>query len=63
MLVPNQAVRVLDGAQVVYVLGEGGDLEAVDIETGVTSDLFSEVLTGDLEMGDLVVLNPNIVEQ
>jgi HlyD family secretion protein len=63
LLVPNQAVTVLEGAQVVYVLGEGGDLEAVEIETGVISDLFSEVLTGDLEIDDVIVLNPNMVEQ
>ncbi|MFN2145173.1 MAG: hypothetical protein ACK2T7_07450, partial [Anaerolineales bacterium] len=57
LLVPNRAVRVQDGDRVVYVL-RGGQLEMVQIELGSSADLYSEVVGGDLEAGDLIVLNP-----
>jgi len=57
LLVPNRAVRVVDGNRVVYLL-KGGQLEKVDIELGASSDLYSEVVSGSLKEGDNVVLNP-----
>lgn len=57
LLVPNRAVRVVDGERVVYIL-ENNTLETVNIELGATSDLYSEVAGGDLRAGDNVVLNP-----
>lgn len=59
LLVPNRAVRVLDGARVVYVLVEGQQ-QVVTVELGASSDTYSEVLGGELEAGDLIVLNPQI---
>lgn len=57
LLVPNRAVRFVDGQRVVYVL-QGGVPVAVNITLGATSDVVSQVLDGDLQEGDLVVLNP-----
>lgn len=57
IVVPNRAVRVLDGVRVVYVL-EGDELIPVEITLGASSDTHSEILEGELEPGDLVALNP-----
>lgn len=60
LLVPNRAVRVRDGERLVYILEEG-NLEAVPIRLGVSSEVFSQVLEGDLQVGDQIVLNPPMV--
>lgn len=57
LLVPNRAVRLLDGARVVYVL-RNNVLTPVRITLGASSDMESEVVDGDLTSGDVVVLNP-----
>jgi HlyD family secretion protein len=57
LLVPNRAVRVRDGQRVVYVLRPQGPIP-LPIELGASSDLDSEVVGGDLQEGDLIVLNP-----
>lgn len=57
LLVPNRAVRIVDGQRVVYVL-KNGLPERVNIRLGASSDTVSEVLSGDLQVGDLVILNP-----
>jgi HlyD family secretion protein len=60
LLVPNRAVRVVDGERVVYVLRDGV-LTPVPIVLGTSSETSSEVVEGDLEVGDLIVLNPPIL--
>jgi len=55
--VPNRAVRVINGQRVVY-LAQGGQATPIAITLGVSSDLYSEVLDGDVKIGDQVVLNP-----
>jgi HlyD family secretion protein len=57
LLVPNRAVRVVDGNRVVYVLKNNIPTE-VKITLGATSDVNSEVAGGDLNIGDLIILNP-----
>ncbi|PWH13885.1 MAG: hypothetical protein DDG60_09235 [Anaerolineae bacterium] len=57
LLVPNRAVRVVDGQRVVYVL-KNGQPEMVKIRLGAISDTVSEVVAGDLKEGDPIVLNP-----
>ncbi len=57
--VPNRAVRVNNGKRVVYVM-RGGKPQAVEITLGATSDNASEVVKGDLKVGDLIVLNPPV---
>jgi HlyD family secretion protein len=60
LLVPNRAVRVVDGERVVYVM-RGGQMAAVPIVLGTSSETNSQVLEGDLAAGDLIVLNPPLV--
>lgn len=59
LLLPNRAVRVLDGARVVYVLRNGA-LTPVEITLGASSETYSEITSGDLKEGDLIVLNPPV---
>ncbi len=90
LLVPNRAIRVVDGQRVVYVLREipaeenaiatqdqgrggfmdglrsgmaggdqlGGGIQMIAITLGASSETYSEVIDGDLQAGDLVILNP-----
>ena len=57
VLIPNQAVRLMDGDRVVYLL-QNGIPTAVKIEVGASSDNFSALISGDLKPGDTIVLNP-----
>jgi len=57
LLVPNRAVRLVEGQRIVYVL-RNGKLEQVSITLGASSDTMSEVVSGDLNVGDEIVLNP-----
>ncbi|HQN05031.1 MAG TPA: efflux RND transporter periplasmic adaptor subunit [Anaerolineaceae bacterium] len=57
LLIPNRAVRTVDNQRVVYVLQNNLPV-AVPIEIGVSSDTFSELVGGDIQEGDLIVLNP-----
>ena len=57
LLVPNRAVRLMDGKRVVYVLQNGRPVE-VEIRLGASSDTMSVVADGDLKEGDLIILNP-----
>lgn len=57
--VPNRAVRLVDGKRVVYLL-KNGMTEMVEIEIGSSSDTMSEVISGDLKPGDVLILNPSI---
>ncbi len=57
LLVPNRAVRIVDGQRVVYVLVDGLPVQR-DIRLGASSDTVSEVVGGDLKEGDPIILNP-----
>lgn len=57
LLVPNRAVRVVDGRRVVYVLRDD-EVTEIEITLGASSDTNSEVVEGDLSEGDAIVLNP-----
>ena len=57
ILVPNQAVRLVNGKRVVYILVNGIP-KLVEVTLGVSSDTQSVVLKSDLKVGDLVILNP-----
>jgi HlyD family secretion protein len=57
LIVPNRAVRVVDGERVVYVVSDSGP-EAITIELGSNSDFYSEVISGDLNEGDEIIMNP-----
>lgn len=60
LLVPNRAVRSMEGEYVVYVI-ENNELVMVAIELGANSDTASEVVGGSLRAGDKLVLNPPVV--
>ncbi|MCH7480929.1 MAG: efflux RND transporter periplasmic adaptor subunit, partial [Chloroflexi bacterium] len=62
LLVPNQAIRLEDGQSVVYILVPGSGMRAIPITLGNSSDTHSEVLEGDLQAGDRIVLNPSSAE-
>jgi HlyD family secretion protein len=57
LLVPNRAVRVVENERVVYVM-KNGIPTATKIVLGATSDTNSELVSGDVKEGDLIVLNP-----
>ena len=57
LLVPNRAVRIVDGQRVVYVQVDGLPVMTV-VRLGSSSDTVSEVVGGDLQEGALVILNP-----
>jgi HlyD family secretion protein len=57
LLVPNRAVRFKDGRRIVYIL-VNGELVPVPITLGSSSETMSEVIDGELETGDIIVLNP-----
>ncbi len=57
LLVPNRAVRFREGRQVVYLLRDN-KIVPVNVELGATSDLDSQVIGGELQVGDIIILNP-----
>jgi len=57
LLVPNRAIRLVDGKRVVYVLKNGRPQKVV-VTLGPSSDTLSVVLEGDVKEGDRVILNP-----
>jgi HlyD family secretion protein len=57
LLVPNRAVRLVEGDRVVYVLKDGR-AQQVKITLGASSDAMSVLTSGDLVEGDLIILNP-----
>jgi HlyD family secretion protein len=48
----------VDGQRVVYTLSSADQIEMVELTLGATSDTYSQVLDGDLEAGDRVIINP-----
>lgn len=57
LLIPNRAVRLVDGERVVYVL-KNNMPERVKVTLGASSDTMSVLTGGDLQEGDLIILNP-----
>lgn len=56
-LVPNRALRLIEGQRVVYVLRDE-QITPVEVTLGAASDERSQVLAGDLQPGDQVLLEP-----
>jgi HlyD family secretion protein len=59
LLVPNRAVRLVNGQRVVYIL-RGDVPEPVEVTIGSSSETVSEIIAGDLRVGEVIVLNPNV---
>lgn len=62
LLVPNRAVRLVNGQRTIYLL-KNGKQTPVQIEIGATSDAYSEIVSGDVQKDDLVILNPFIAPE
>jgi RND family efflux transporter MFP subunit len=60
VLIPNRAIRTLNGRQVVYVLRNGRAIPT-PITIVVQSDTNSQLATGNVQVGDLLVTNPPTV--
>ena len=58
LLIPNQAIRMLNGERVIYILRGEDDLVAIPIRLGVKNESYSQVVSGNINAGDLVVLDP-----
>ena len=59
LLVPNRAVRLVDGASVVYLLVDNEPVKT-EISLASSSDTMSVVAEGDVNEGDTVILNPPV---
>jgi HlyD family secretion protein len=57
VLVPNQAVRLVNGDRVVYILNNGKAVQKKAV-LGASSDTVSVLEGGDVKEGDLIILNP-----
>jgi HlyD family secretion protein len=57
LILPNRAIRLKDGQRIVYVLNAGQLIET-KVDVGSSSDTQTEISGGDLNEGDIVVLNP-----
>ncbi|HXD10676.1 MAG TPA: HlyD family efflux transporter periplasmic adaptor subunit, partial [Anaerolineales bacterium] len=57
VLVPNRAVRLVDGNRVVYQLVNEKPVKT-EITLGASSDTMSVLADGSLTVGDTIILNP-----
>ncbi len=57
ILIPNRAVRLVNGERVVYLLVNGQPVQ-VKVELGASSDTQSVLTKGDIKAGDPIILNP-----
>jgi len=57
LLIPNRAVRLVDGSRVVYLLVDGQPVKT-EISLGSSSDTMSVLASGEVTEGDLIILNP-----
>jgi HlyD family secretion protein len=62
VLIPNRAVRLVDGKRVVYLLQNGQPVK-VEVQLGSSSDTMSVLASGDVKEGDSIILNPPAVFQ
>ena len=57
LLVPSRAVRTVDNKRVVYVLKNNIPMP-VEITLGASANNYSQITSGDLKVGDRIILNP-----
>ena len=58
LLAPNRAIRLVNEAYVIYLIRDGLEV-MVPIVIGSYSDAYSEIISGDVHEGDVVILNPS----
>ena len=56
ILVPTQAIQTLDGEPVVMKVNDDGTTTAISVELGAVSDANTQVLSGDITVGDELML-------
>ena len=56
-VISNDAIVMIDGKEHVYVRRNGG-FESVPVTLGGYSDFYSEVISAEIDEGELIVLNP-----
>ncbi len=59
LLVPNQALRNIDGNNSLVVMGQDGAPMTVSVEVGASSEAFTEIISGDLTEGDQLIVVTN----
>jgi len=53
LLIPNQAVTTSeDGTSVVTLISDDGSITTIPVETGASSDVYTEIVSGDIEESD-----------
>jgi len=57
ILIPNRAVRLVDGERIVYLI-KNDVPEMVKIQLGASADAMSVLASGDIEEGAEIILNP-----
>ena len=57
LVIQNRSVRLKDSKRVVYILKENVPT-AVNVTIGASSDTTSELVSGEVKEGDLIILNP-----
>jgi HlyD family secretion protein len=62
VLIPNRAVRVVDSKRVIYLLRDGLPVQ-VEVRLGSSSDTMSVLASGEVKVGDEIILNPPAVFQ
>ena len=60
ILIPNKAVRLVDGHRVVYLLKDGYP-EKVEVRLGASADGMSVLVSNNIEEGEEIILNPPTV--
>jgi len=56
-LLPNRAVRLIDGKRVVFVMKNNVPTK-VEVNVGASNGTYSELLSGELVAGDVIITNP-----
>ncbi|HVN54620.1 MAG TPA: efflux RND transporter periplasmic adaptor subunit [Anaerolineaceae bacterium] len=57
LLVPTRSIKTVNKQKVVYV-SSNGQVTPVNVETGLTSDTMTQIVSGNLKEGELVLSNP-----
>jgi HlyD family secretion protein len=63
LLIPTQAIQTQNGVPVVMRVNADGSTIAVPVELGAVSDLNTQVLSGDISVGDKLAVSVNTAEK
>ena len=57
LLVPTRALRIHEGQKIVFVLRDGVETPVV-VRTGIRNSESTQIVGGNVEVGDEIILNP-----